>query len=78
MTLINKSDDKWEDITPEVNSEAEFYEILSKHAVHPWKFDPSSLREGRPLKDMEEWDRTLVDKPVGNKKSIRDKIETYT
>lgn len=46
-------------------SEQEFYEILEKHQVHPWKFDPSKVETGKTLPDMAQWDNTPVDKPVG-------------
>lgn len=45
-------------------TENEFYEILSKHVVYPWKFNPSRLETGRPVHEMEQWDRTMVDKLV--------------
>lgn len=45
-------------------TESEFYEILSKHAVYPWKFDPSRLETGKPVHDMEQWGRTIIDKLV--------------
>lgn len=46
-------------------TEQEFYEILEKHQVHPWKFDPATAETGAPLPDMPLWDRTRVDTPVG-------------
>jgi N-acetyl sugar amidotransferase len=46
-------------------SEQEFYDILEKHQVHPWKFDPSKVETGKPVPDMPLWDQTEVDKPVG-------------
>lgn len=49
-------------------SEAEFYEILEKHQVHPWKFDPSKVQPGSPLPDMHLWDTTDIDKPLGPSK----------
>ena len=55
-------------------TEEEFYTILSKHSVHPWKFNPSNLAEGNPPHDINEWDRTLIDKPVGSKEN---KNKTY-
>ncbi len=58
-------------------SEEEFYELLVKHAVHPWKFDRTGLKNGKPLPDMDKWDRTLVDKPVGPNKGNDGKVKGY-
>lgn len=58
-------------------TEEEFYDILSKHSVRPWVFDPTDLETGNPLPDMQEWDRTIVDKPVGPPKDNNGKAETY-
>ena len=44
-------------------TEEEFIEILSKHRVDPWVFDPSKVEKGKTLPDMDKWDRTLVDEP---------------
>ncbi len=44
-------------------SEEEFVNILLKQTVHPWKFDASKVRKGKPLPDMEKWDKTMVDEP---------------
>lgn len=46
-------------------TEQDFYEILEKHQVHPWKFDPESVETGAPVPDMDKWDSTQVNKPVG-------------
>jgi N-acetyl sugar amidotransferase len=46
-------------------TEQEFYDILEKHQVHPWKFDPAAIETGKPMPDMAKWDNTPVDKPVG-------------
>lgn len=46
-------------------TEAEFYEILEKHQVHPWKFDAATVETGPSLPDMPQWDTTVLDKPVG-------------
>ncbi|MFN0183122.1 MAG: N-acetyl sugar amidotransferase [Aquabacterium sp.] len=46
-------------------TETEFYAILEKHQVHPWKFDPTAVETGPRLPDMDLWDRTGLDKPVG-------------
>jgi N-acetyl sugar amidotransferase len=56
-------------------TEEEFVEIVRKHEVSPHRHDPSAVRPGEPLPDMEKWDRTLVDKPVGARE--KDKVKTY-
>ena len=58
-------------------TEEEFYKILSKHAVHPWKFDIAKVTDGKPLHDMDDWDHTLVENPVGPKKDKNDQAKTY-
>ncbi|MCD4678597.1 MAG: N-acetyl sugar amidotransferase [Desulfobacula sp.] len=59
-------------------TEQEFHEILSKHRVHPWKFDKSKVENDEPLADMSQWDHTLVQTPVGPLKNESGKLETYT
>lgn len=46
-------------------TEDEFYAILEKHQVHPWKFDPRTVETGPVMHDMALWDRTRLDQPVG-------------
>ena len=46
-------------------TEDEYFEILEKHSVHPWKLDRSTLQEGQPLSDMPKWDSSGLDDPVG-------------
>ena len=58
-------------------TEDEFYEILEKHQVFPWKFDPSAIETGKPLPDMPRWDDTKVDKPVGPPKDADGRISKY-
>lgn len=58
-------------------SEDEFYDILLKHSVHPWKFDPTAVESGEPIHDMDKWDRTIIDKPLASKKLSNGKIENY-
>jgi hypothetical protein len=58
-------------------SEAEFYEILEKHQVHPWKFDPSQVQTGAPLPDMPLWDTTAIDKPLGPPKDEDGRTTKY-
>jgi N-acetyl sugar amidotransferase len=54
-------------------SEEEFNEILKSHEVSPWKFDPSKIEVGKPLHDMDQWDHTLIDKPIGPSKKDKKK-----
>ena len=58
-------------------TEAEFYEILEKHQVHPWKFDPSQVQTGEPVPDMLKWDRTEVEKPLGPPKGSAGRTTGY-
>ena len=46
-------------------SESEFYDILDKHQVHPWQFDPAAVETGPVMHDMAQWDNTVIDKPIG-------------
>lgn len=57
-------------------SEDEFYEILYTHTVHPWRFDRSKVKLDKPIADMKMWDRTVVDRPVGQGRQDN-KIKTY-
>lgn len=50
-------------------TEEEFYAILEDHKVHPWEFKPDEVQAGEPVPDMEQWDDTEVDRPVGPPKS---------
>jgi N-acetyl sugar amidotransferase len=58
-------------------SESEFYELLDKHQVFPWKFDPSKVATGPILNDMSRWDNTQVDKPVGPDKGQEGRTRKY-
>ena len=58
-------------------SESEFYEILEKHQVHPWRFDASLVENGRSLSDMPLWDTTEIDKPLGPPKDEAGRITKY-
>jgi hypothetical protein len=58
-------------------SEDELYDILSKHKVYPWEFNRSTVEDGIPLPDMEQWDKTRVDTPFGSSKKTDGKINTY-
>lgn len=58
-------------------SESEFYEILEKHQVHPWKFDASTVETGKPLPDMPLWDATKIDKPLGPVKDDAGRVTKY-
>lgn len=57
-------------------SENEFYDILYKHQVYPWEFDRTKVEDGEPMEDMNKWDKTLVDKPVGPART-EDRKTTY-
>ncbi len=57
--------------------ENEFYDILEKHQVHPWKFDPKTVETGKPMPDMPLWDNTVLDEPVGPPKDATGKTKKY-
>lgn len=51
-------------------TEKEFYQIMSKHTVSPWKFDVSAIHESKALPDYAWWDQTVVkDSLKGDKES---------
>jgi N-acetyl sugar amidotransferase len=58
-------------------SEAEFYEILEKHQVHPWKFELNQVQKGSALPDMPLWDSTEIDKPLGPPKDEAGRSSKY-
>jgi len=58
-------------------SESEFYEILEKHQVHPWKFESSKVQPGKPLPDMPRWDNTDTGVSVGPQKDPSGKTVKY-
>ena len=58
-------------------TEEEFYGLLEKHQVHPWKFDRASIETGTFLPDMDKWDNTVLDKPVGPPKDESGKTVKY-
>lgn len=58
-------------------TEAELYEILEKHQVHPWKFDPAAIGDGKPLPDMALWDNTKLDRPIGPTRGDDGKTTKY-
>ena len=58
-------------------TEEEFYDILSKHRVFPWEFDRTKITPGEPLPDMEDWDSTKIDQPVGPSKDGNGKTQRY-
>lgn len=39
-------------------TEEEFMKIATSHVVDPHKFDPSMVKKGEPLPDMNKWDKT--------------------
>lgn len=58
-------------------TEDEFYEILEKHQVHPWKFDPKAVRPGPAMPDMPRWDKTDPGVSVGPPKGADGKSGKY-
>ena len=58
-------------------TEDEFYDLLEKHQVHPWKFDRASVETGAVPLDMDKWDNTVIDKPVGPPKDESGKTVKY-
>jgi hypothetical protein len=57
-------------------TEEEFNRIASTHQVHPHIHKAEFVRPGKRLGDMDQWDRTLVDKPVGARDE-QGKLKTY-
>jgi N-acetyl sugar amidotransferase len=58
-------------------TEAEFLELAMKHQVSPHEHRIEFVQNGEPLPDMNRWDRTLVDKPVGPPRDEKGKVKTY-
>ena len=58
-------------------TESEFYDILEKHQVHPWKFDPATVETGPVMHDMAQWDNTVMDKPIGPPKDDAGRTAKY-
>ena len=58
-------------------SESDFYDILEKHQVHPWKFDKALVETGNPLPDMPLWDTTEIDTPLGPPKDEAGRTAKY-
>lgn len=58
-------------------SESDFYDILEKHQVHPWKFDKTLVETGNPLPDMPLWDTTEIDTPLGPPKDEAGRTAKY-
>jgi len=55
-------------------SEDEFYDILEKHQVHPWKFDRDNVVTGKATPDFDTWDVTVLEHPPG---PVKDKNKKY-
>ncbi len=55
-------------------TEDEFYDILEKHQVHPWKFDRDNVVTGKATPDFDTWDVTVLDHSPG---SAKDKNKKY-
>jgi N-acetyl sugar amidotransferase len=58
-------------------SESEFYELLEKHQVHPWRFNLKDVQDGKPLSDMSLWDSTDLGKTFGPEKNKTDRTKGY-
>jgi N-acetyl sugar amidotransferase len=58
-------------------SEEEFLELAMKHQVSPHEHRIEFVQNGAPLPDMNQWDRTVVDKPVGAPRDAKGKVKTY-
>ena len=58
-------------------TEDEFLELAMKHQVSPHEHRIEFVKDGAPLPDMNQWDRTLVDKPVGPPRDVNGKVKTY-
>lgn len=58
-------------------TEDEFYYILSKHEVFPWKFDRTKVETGEQMPDMERWDTTEVGQSIGPKRDQNGNTQTY-
>jgi hypothetical protein len=48
-----------------------------KHQVSPNEFRIEFVQNGKPLPDMNKWDRTIVDSPVGPPRDAQGKVKTY-
>jgi N-acetyl sugar amidotransferase len=46
-------------------TEGEFYEILDKHRVFPWKFNAEKVEKNEQVPDMVAWEKLVIKKPVG-------------
>jgi N-acetyl sugar amidotransferase len=57
--------------------EEEFEEIMLKHQVSPHKFNPVQIQRGKPLPDMDQWDKTMVDEPRVGARDSSGKTKTY-
>ena len=58
-------------------SESEFYDILEKHQVHPWHFDPAAVKTGPVMHDMALWDNTVISKLIGPPKDEAGRTAGY-
>jgi N-acetyl sugar amidotransferase len=58
--------------------EEEYMEMMLKHQVSPHQFNWVQIERGKPLPDMEKWDRTMVDDvKVGPPRDPEGKTKTY-
>jgi hypothetical protein len=47
--------------------EKTFYELMERHQVAPHRFDPAAVVPGKPVPDMDQWDRTPVEMVPGER-----------
>jgi N-acetyl sugar amidotransferase len=47
--------------------EKTFYSLMERHQVAPHRFEPSAVEPGKPVPDMEHWDRTAADMVPGER-----------
>ena len=58
-------------------TEEDFYSILEKHQVYPWKFDRAAVEDGMPLPDMPQWFVPNCDGPVGPPRDESGRVNRY-
>jgi N-acetyl sugar amidotransferase len=58
-------------------SEEDFLKLAMKHQVSPHEHRIEFVQNGAPLPDMNQWDRTVIDKPVGPARDENGKVKTY-
>ena len=58
-------------------TENEFYDILKKLSVHPWKFDRGAIQQDTHLPDMSSWKCESTEGNQPGEKGRKKKTETY-